>query len=122
MGREKKKIHTQKVKPVNFESSIPGAGKTKKKVDVESGAMDRAHEIAQEKTNKRMGISDFVKNKILTVVTAIVGGILGTGGGIFAGFDTDYAVLVGLTALVLIASGKESAAFFYELVHKPKKK
>ncbi|WP_020403742.1 hypothetical protein [Gracilimonas tropica] len=71
-------------------------------------------EITKPKKKKSM-LKKILANKIVRGIGSVLGGVLGAGGSILAGLDPEFALVVGVTAVIAIFGGMKKAAEFKEL-------
>ena len=64
---------------------------------------------------KKPMLKKLLASKIVRGIGSVLGGVLGAGGSILAGLDPEFAVLVGVTAIIAIFGGIKKAQAFYDI-------
>lgn len=110
--KKKRTIKSARVKPKNFESSIPDFKKPDKVETGDGHHLDSAREIAKQKTGENMTLTR-IKNfgkKALSIIGAIVGAATGINLGVSGAFTGDVIFDVAVLAaclVIIIFNGKD---------------
>lgn len=125
MSKQRKSdIEFKKVDPQRVSKDLPNPKKDKSRDWDDDGTPDHkddelhyetgtnAEDFVYKPKKRKPMLKRILTSKIAKGIISAVGGVIGFGGGVFAGLDPEFALVVAATAVIAIFGGMEKAAKF----------
>lgn len=103
-----------------MDTDFDGDGKTQR--DGDNEYLNTPNKDFLNYKKRKPMLKRLLASKIVRGIGSVLGGVVGAGGSILAGLDPEFAVLVGVTAVIAIFGGIKKAQAFYDIFDQDVKK